>query len=304
MELLKEHLRNYRTSLSVFIKWFFMSMIIGISVGIVSIIFACGMKFVTAWFHSFPWLIYLLPLGGILIVAMYKILDDKYKSGTNLILVSIQSDETVPLIITPLIILSTLITHLFGGSLGREGAALQIGGSIGDFLSKHLHIKKSDHKIFVMCGMSAAFSALFGTPVAAAVFALEVTTIGIFHYSALFPSIFSSVVAHQMAVFAGIGSETFNIGPIPDFNLYHGIRIMLIAIICTEIGVLFCLLLHQTEHFFQTRFKNEYVRIIFSGLLIIALTLICGTRDYNGTGVNIIQACFDGQCVPYAFLLV
>ena len=134
-------------------------------------------------------------------------------------------------------------------------------------------------------------------------FALEVTTIGIFHYSALFPSIFSSVVAHQMAVFAGIGSETFNIGPIPDFNLYHGIRIMLIAIICTEIGVLFCLLLHQTEHFFQTRFKNEYVRIIFSGLLIIALTLICGTRDYNGTGVNIIQACFDGQCVPYAFLL-
>lgn len=303
MELLKEHLRNYRTSLSVFIKWFFMSMIIGISVGIVSIIFACGMKFVTAWFHSFPWLIYLLPLGGILIVAMYKILDDKYKSGTNLILVSIQSDETVPLIITPLIILSTLITHLFGGSLGREGAALQIGGSIGDFLSKHLHIKKSDHKIFVMCGMSAAFSALFGTPVAAAVFALEVTTIGIFHYSALFPSIFSSVVAHQMAVFAGIGSETFNIGPIPDFNLYHGIRIMLIAIICTEIGVLFCLLLHQTEHFFQTHFKNEYVRIIFSGLLIIALTLICGTRDYNGTGVNIIQACFDGQCVPYAFLL-
>ena len=256
MELLKEHLRNYRTSLSVFIKWFFMSMIIGISVGIVSIIFACGMKFVTAWFHSFPWLIYLLPLGGILIVAMYKILDDKYKSGTNLILVSIQSDETVPLIITPLIILSTLITHLFGGSLGREGAALQIGGSIGDFLSKHLHIKKSDHKIFVMCGMSAAFSALFGTPVAAAVFALEVTTIGIFHYSALFPSIFSSVVAHQMAVFAGIGSETFNIGPIPDFNLYHGIRIMLIAIICTEIGVLFCLLLHQTEHFFPVSYTH------------------------------------------------
>lgn len=303
MNTLQEHIKNYRLTFIVFIKWFIASIIIGIVVGLVSTFFAYGMSFATTMFHTYSWLLYLLPLGGLMIVGIYKLLDNKYNSGTNLILAAIHSNEKVPLRITPLIIGSTIITHLFGGSAGREGAALQIGGSIGDYLSKLLHIDKLDRKIFIMCGMSAAFSALFGTPVAAAIFSLEVTTVGILHYSALFPCIFSSVIANQIAHHLGVGAERFNVGIIPEFNLYHGIRIMLIVLICTEIGVLFCMFLHYMENLFKTRFKNEYLRIIISGCIIILLTLIIGTRDYNGAGVNIIEACFEGEVVPYAFLL-
>ena len=303
MNQLKQHAENYPKAFTVFVKWFAASIVIGVIMGLVCSLFAHGMQFVTHQFQTYSWLIFLLPLGGILIVTMYKILEPEYKSGTNLILKSIQSDTNVPLRITPLIILSTLITHLFGGSAGREGAALQIGGSIGDFLAKILHINPKDRKVFIMCGMSAAFSALFGTPVAAAIFALEVTTIGIFHYSALFPSIFSSVIAGQIASRLGVGAERFHIGDIPDFNLYHGIRIMLIVIICTEIGVLFCLFLHKVEETFKTKFKNEYIRILVSASIIIILTLLVGNRDYNGAGINIIENCLHGNCFSLAFLL-
>lgn len=303
MGILKEHLKNYKLSFIVFVRWFITSIIIGIVVGLVSTGFAYGLSFAVKQFRTFHWLLYLLPVGGIFIVGIYRLLDNKYKSGTNLILSAIHSNESVPLRITPLIIITTIITHLFGGSAGREGAALQIGGSIGDYLSKLFHIDEYDRKVFIMCGMSAAFSALFGTPVAAAVFSLEVTTVGILHYSALFPSIFSSVIANQIARNLGIGAERFNTGIVPEFNLYHGIRIMLIILICTEIGVLFCIFLHFMEDFFKNHLKNEYIRIITSGCLVILLTLISGTRDYNGSGVNIIEACFEGNCPPYAFLL-
>lgn len=148
-------------------------------------LFYFGMYVVTLTRTKNPWLIFLLPVSGILIVGCYRLLHDEKDTGTNLVLSAIHSDEDLPLRMAPLIFISTLITHLFGGSAGREGAALQLGGSIGNGLGKLFRFDEKDKHIMIMCGMSAAFSALFGTPMAAAVFSMEVVSVGVMYYAAL-----------------------------------------------------------------------------------------------------------------------
>ena len=133
------------------------------------------------------------------IVGMYHLLHDEKDSGTNLVLSAIHSGEEIPLRMAPLIFLSTLITHIGGGSAGREGAALQLGGSIGNSLGRLFLFDEKDQHIMIMCGMSAAFSALFGTPMAAAIFPMEIVSVGIMHYAALVPCVISSFIAHGIA---------------------------------------------------------------------------------------------------------
>lgn len=140
---------------------------------------------VTAFRQSHGWMLYLLPVAGLVIVALYRL--DPYKSDTNRVLEGIQSGTYVPLRMSPLIIISTVLTHAFGGSAGREGAALQLGGSLGGTIGKWLKLDEYDQKVMIMCGMSAAFSALFGTPLTATIFAMEVVSIGIMEYAALVP---------------------------------------------------------------------------------------------------------------------
>ena len=153
----------------------------GIVLGFVGTAFYYGMQTVTAMRLDHPWLILFLPLAGVLIVWLYHLLHDEKDTGTNLVLSAIHSNENIPLRMAPLIFIATLLTHLFGGSAGREGAALQLGGSIGNSLGKLFHFDEKDQHIMIMCGMSAAFSALFGTPLAAAIFSMEVVSVGIIH---------------------------------------------------------------------------------------------------------------------------
>lgn len=162
--------------------------------------------------HKNPWLIFLLPVGGILIVGAYRLLHDERDTGTNLVLSAIHSGDELPLRMAPLIFISTLITHLFGGSAGREGAALQLGGSIGNGLGRLFHFDEKDKHIMIMCGMSAAFSALFGTPMAAAIFSMEVVSVGIMYYAALVPCVISSLIAHAIATSFGVSPDGFPLG--------------------------------------------------------------------------------------------
>ena len=186
--------------LGTVIKWIVFSIVSGIIVGLVGTAFYFAMDWVTATRLAHPKIIYLLPLGGMTIVGLYKLLHDEKDTGTNLVLSAISAGESVPLRMAPLIFASTLITHLFGGSAGREGAALQLGGSLGNTLGRLFRFDQKDQHVMIMCGMSAAFSALFGTPMAAAIFSMEVVTVGIMHYSALVPCVVSSLVAHEIAV--------------------------------------------------------------------------------------------------------
>ncbi len=302
-ETQKHKLKHNWHRLQTSVKWVVFSILSGLIVGAVGTSFYFSMSFVTLLRQKNPWLIFLLPIGGIMIVAFYRLLHDEKDTGTNLVLSAIHSDENLPLRMAPLIYISTLITHLFGGSAGREGAALQLGGSIGNALGKLFRFDEKDKHIMIMCGMSAAFSALFGTPMAAAIFSMEVVSVGIMYYAALVPCVISALIAHGIASSFGISPELFLIDVIPAFNPINAIKISFLAILCAVISILFCMMLHQSEHFYKRFFPNPYLRIVAGGCLIIILTLLVGNQSYNGTGINIIAQCIDGSVRPEAFFL-
>ena len=287
----------------VSLKWIIFAIIVGAIVGLCGTAFYFALSLVTVLRTQNTWLIFLLPLGGLGIVAMYRFLHNEKDTGTNLVISAIHSDDELPLRMAPLIFVSTLITHLFGGSAGREGAALQMGGSIGNALGKLFHFDDKDKHVMIMCGMSAAFSALFGTPMAAAILPMEMVSVGVMYYIALVPCVISSLVAHGIAYSFGVSNEMFIIRSIPKFGIMTSIEISVLAILCALVSILFCVLLHKSEDLYKRFFTNPYIRVIAGGCIIIVLTLLVGNQDYNGTGINIIEHCINGTVRPEAFLL-
>jgi H+/Cl- antiporter ClcA len=284
----------------VSLKWIIFAIIVGAIVGLCGTAFYFALSLVTVLRTQNTWLIFLLPLGGLGIVAMYRFLHNEKDTGTNLVISAIHSDDELPLRMAPLIFVSTLITHLFGGSAGREGAALQMGGSIGNALGKLFHFDDKDKHVMIMCGMSAAFSALFGTPMAAAILPMEMVSVGVMYYIAC---VISSLVAHGIAYSFGVSNEMFIIRSIPKFGIITSIEISVLAILCALVSILFCVLLHKSEDLYKRFFTNPYIRVIAGGCIIIVLTLLVGNQDYNGTGINIIEHCINGTVRPEAFLL-
>ena len=302
-EIIKHKILHNLHRLVVSAKWVVFSLLVGVIVGLCGTAFYYGMSFVTLLRQQNQWLIFLLPVGGLLIVGLYHLFRDEKDTGTNLVISAIHSGDELPFRMAPLIFISTLITHLCGGSAGREGAALQMGGSIGNSLGHLFRFDDKDKHVMIMCGMSAAFSALFGTPMAAAIFSMEMVSVGVMYYIALVPCVISSLVAHGIAVYFGVSSELFPIGNIPHFGILNAVKISGLAVLCALVSILFCVVLHQTEHLYKKFFTNPYIRAAVGGCIVIALTLLVGNRDYNGTGIGIIDQCLDGTVRPEAFLL-
>lgn len=294
---------NFHRMISA-VKWVVFSILSGLLIGAVGTLFYMAMAFVTNARLNHPWLIFLLPVGGLVIVGSYYLLHDQNDTGTNLVISAIHSGDHLPVRMAPLIFLSTLITHLFGGSAGREGAALQLGGSIGSGVGRLFRLDEKDKHVMIMCGMSAAFSSLFGTPLAAAIFSMEVVSVGIMHYSALVPCVIASLVAHGIATMAGAAPETFVIAQIPDFTVISAIRISVLAILCALVSILFCVTLHGAEHLYKKFLKNPFLRVFAGGCIVILLTLLVGDQTYNGAGMDFVARCMEEATVrPEAFLL-
>ncbi len=282
-------------------RWLLLAGVTGAVLGFLGGLFGKSITLVTAFRGSHPWMLYLLPLAGLLIVAMYRM--DPYKTGTNRVLEGIQSDRLIPLRMAPLIVVSTVITHAFGASAGREGAALQLGGSIGGTFGKWLKMDDYDHRIMIMCGMSAGFSALFGTPLTATIFAMEVASVGMMQYAALVPCCVAALIAKEIAEFLGVHGEHFALPAVTVFDWKNGGLTVLLAVCCAGISILFCLVLHYTEHLYKKWIPNEYLRIVAGGCLIILMTVLLGTADYLGAGMDVIEHSIEGQVVAAAFLL-
>ena len=296
---MKHNLQRTITS----IKWVIFSMLVGLIVGLCGTAFYKGLYIVTQTRIEHPWLIFLLPFAGLLIVGLYHALKNLNDGGTNLVISAIHSGDELPLRMAPLIFISTLITHLFGGSAGREGAALQMGGSIGNSLGKLFRFDEKDKHIMIMCGMSAAFSSLFGTPMAAAIFYMEMISVGVMHYSALVPCVISSLIANGVASKFDVKNEFFLIDEIPKFNIITAIQISILAALCALLSIVFCILLHKTQDLYKKVFKNQYLRVFAGGCFVLAVTLMVGSQTYNGTGMNIIDNCISGTVRPEAFIL-
>lgn len=302
-EIIKKKFGQSAKSAGTSIKWVIFALITGLVVGSIATMFHFSISIATMVREKNPWIIFLLPIGGLIIVRCYRMVKDEKELSTNSVLSAIHSNEKLPLKMAPLIFISTVITHLFGGSAGREGAALQLGGSIGNGLGALFHFDDNDKHIMIMCGMSAAFSALFGTPMAAAIFSMEVISVGIMQYSALVPCVIASLSAFSVAQAFGVGQELFLVEWVPNFTFFSAAKVSILAVLCAVLSIAFCVLLHQTEHLYKKLFKNPYLRVFVGGCLIIVLTLLVGDQTYNGTGMHVIEEAMEGNVVPYAFLL-
>jgi len=297
------HLKPLIHNTAITAKWVVFGSLTGALVGFFSSAFYFVLSFVNIVREQNDWIIYLLPVGGLAIVALYKILHNEKDGGTNLVISAIHSGNRIPLRMTPSIFFSTAITHLFGGSAGREGAALQIGGSIGNALGTVFKFDEKDKHVVIMCGMSAAFSTLFGTPMAAAIFPMEVVSVGVMYYMALVPCVVSSLTAHGVAVLLGVAGESFHVTGIPTLSLLPVLQIVLVAVICAFVSIGFCGVLHRIEELYKKYLKNPYIRIFVGGCAVVLLTVLVGNHDYNGAGMHTIELAVEGHVVPEAFFL-
>lgn len=284
-----------------FMRWIILASITGLVVGGVGVLFVKSLGLANDFRGEHPELILGLPLAGLLIVFLYRICKNENDKGTNLVISTLHHESQIPFRMAPLIFISTIITHLFGGSAGREGAALQLGGSIGNQLGRWFHLDEDDTKLIVMCGMSAAFSAIFGTPLAAVIFAMEVSSIGIMQYGAFVPCMFASLIASAFSTAMGCHAESFTITEPLEFALVPALCMVLLGVLCAIISIIFCQTLHTSGHLLKKYFPNPYIRVVIGSLAIIGLTILLQTSTYSGAGVNLIEEAFAGEAPKMAF---
>lgn len=302
-EKLKDSFMNSKNYAIAFLRWLILGCTVGAICGLVGTLFAKSVTYVTELRESHSWILLLLPIGGLISVGVYKLFRVT-DVGTNQVLKSVRTQETVPYLLAPAVFVGSVITHLCGGSAGREGAALQLGGSISSLLSKILRLDEKSRHILTMCGMGALFSALFGTPLGACVFALEVVSVGHLCSAAFFPCIVSSVSAYCISHALGVEPERFALSFVPELNIDSLWKVFVIAIVGALVSILFCHTLHYTEKLFKKLFKNDFLRIAVGGTAIVLLTILIGTDDYNGGGIHVITRIVTENQVNYeAFIL-
>ena len=299
--VMQYYFRRIKQDVITLLKWILLAILTGFVMGGVSSLFSFVLTKVTEFREGHLWIFLFLPVAGLIIVFLYKKIG-KQDGGVNQVFSTITMKDDVAFRSAPLIFISTALTHLVGGSAGREGAAIQLGGSIGNQLGRWLKLDEQDRHVMVMSGMSAAFAALFGTPMAAAIFSMEVVSVVVMYYTALVPCVISSLIAAKFAAGLGIHPEVFHVSKIPQLTMISGLKMGIIAVGCAVISVIFCVALKQTSVVFQKRLKNKYIRVVVAGVVIILITCCLQTTDYMGAGIGgITDAIEHGRANPTAF---
>lgn len=286
-----------------FFKWILIAGTVGIISGGVGTLFRVAVEYANVLWHQNRWLTCLLPLGGLMIIGLYKACGMTAAIGTDRIIDSVRTEEKVPVRLGPLIFISTAVTHLLGGSAGREGAALQIGGSIGTHVGRLFHLDEKDMSLVVLSGMSGVFAALFGTPLTSVFFALEVISVGVIYYSGLVPCLVSALVAYRISSFFGFDLEIEMVLDIPGFEIWTVLRIAALGVCCALLSIVYIFSMDRIDDFFEILFKNPYIRIFVGGLILVGLSFLFPSGNYNGSGMSIIFQALEGDTDWWTFLV-
>lgn len=302
MSTQKDLIRDFRDNLKFGLTWIVIALVLGSICGMVGAAFHHSVDYVTEFRERHGYIIYLMPLGGILIVFLYKIACLHYEPGTNTVLQSVRQQDRVPVKLAPAIFLATVITHFVGGSSGREGAALQIGGSIATALGRVARVDKKQMSILVMCGMSAVFAALFGTPLTATIFSMEVVSVGTFYYAAFVPCLCSALVAFFAAQILGCHNVVYEVSEVMTMDAHNFVYLLGLSLCIALVSIGFILMMHHSNNLFHKYFENQYVRVLVGAVLLIGLVLVFG-KDYLGAGMNVVDQAIYGEVSPYDFIL-
>ena len=301
MSNFNEFQRAAKAAIRVALQWFFLAIPTGLICGLVGTLFHFSVERVTELRADQPWLLFLLPAAGLLITALYKATKCE-GVGTNNVIRAVQSGEPVSILLVPAIFFGTVLTHLCGGSAGREGAALQMGGSIGWNVGTLLHLKDHDRRTATISGMAAFFSALFGTPLTAALFAMMVEDVGLTFTSAFVPAFTSALIAYGCSLAFGIAPTHFAITA-PELTVWNAFLVILLGFACAAVSRLFCGLLHFMEHKVPQLLPNPWLRVFVGGVAVIAFSYLFGVGRYNGAGMGVITAAVEqGEALPWDFL--
>ena len=301
MSNFNEFQRAAKAAIRVALQWFFLAIPTGLICGLVGTLFHLSVERVTELRANQPWLLFLLPAAGLLITALYKATKCE-GVGTNNVIRAVQSGEPVSILLVPAIFLGTVLTHLCGGSAGREGAALQMGGSIGWNVGTLLQLKDHARRTATISGMAAFFSALFGTPLTAALFAMMVEDVGLTFTSAFVPAFTSALIAYGCSLAFGIAPTHFAITA-PELTVWNAFLVILLGFACAAVSRLFCGLLHFMEHKVPQLLPNPWLRVFVGGVAVIAFSYLFGVGRYNGAGMGVITAAVEqGDALPWDFL--
>lgn len=283
------------------VKWTAVSLGMGALCGLMGTAFHWGIDWVTAFRGQHPRIIWLLPIAGAVTLLLYRLCRVSFGAGTNLIITSVTTNEHIPALLAPLITAGTLLSHLFGASVGREGAALQLGGSIGHNLGELMGFDRDDVRVMSMCGMAACFSAMFGTPISAAVFVIEVIYVGTFQYAAFLPCIISSCTAAWLGGLLGAKPMAFTLPKIPGASPKSVLGTAALAVLTAILSIILCVVLHRAADLWERLIKNPYLRIAAGGLLMAAIAAAFHLEDYTGAGTHMIERAIEGRAEPWAF---
>lgn len=302
-------LANVRGQFLAAVRWMLILVPLSVTVGSASAFFIWSQDWVTQFRFDHPWILWLLPAGGLMIGLLYHAYGKSVTAGNNLLIDEIhQPGAGVPRRLAPLILLTTLMTHLFGGSAGREGTAVQMGGGIAGTFARVLKLDAVSVRILLMAGVAAGFGSIFGTPVAGAVFALEVLMIGRVQYEALLPCFVASLLSHWVCHAWGAHHTVYTVAvntgsAQPDLILFA--KVVFAAFLFGKAGSLFSWLSHQCTEVFRKTIAIPYWRPVAGGFAVIGLYYLCGTDDYLGLGLwsnrpdaITLPAMFTDQPVP------
>ena len=290
-----------------YLHWFCKSSVLGVLMGtiggLLGAVFHHALHFVTHLRQEHTWLVLLLPIGGLLSVAWYRLLKLKKNRGTNEIIDAVLDGEELRPQIAPGIFGAAMLTHLFGGSAGREGAALQLGGSVASIMSKLLKLDRRDRRMLVMAGMSSVFAGLFGTPLTAALFCMEFESVGTIFSPALLPCYLAAFTASSVSAQLGVHAEGVAITTF--YNLDPGVALScgFLAVLISLVGIAMCRVFHEAEHLAAHHIKNPWVRIFAGGVLIAAMTMAVGDHRFNGAGMDMALGAIAGNGEWYYFLV-